>query len=120
VVAVSTAAAVSLALIAGPSAAAAGFALMGALGLAPLLFRGGEDDEIIVDERDALIHAKASLTGFRIFWVLWVLGSVGMWAALRSREVVPVEVLPLTVLAGWALFTAIESAMTLVGYGTVE
>ena len=35
-----------------------------------------------------------------------------------GQGVIPIEVLPLTVLAGWALFTAIEATMTLVGYGS--
>lgn len=120
VVAAAVIAALSLSLIGGLRVGAAGFAVMGLLGLAPLFYRRRGQAAVMIDERDRLIQARASLTGFRIFWIVWVLSSVGLWAALRSREVVPVEVLPLTVLAGWALFTVIEASLTLVGYGRPE
>ncbi|MCP4644880.1 MAG: hypothetical protein GY851_30850 [bacterium] len=92
--------------------------LLGLLGLGGLFLRKPKNTRAVaLDERDRSIMAKATGFGFGIFWVVFVLASMGTWAAMGSDGVVPVNVLPLSVIVGMLLFKLLESAAILWQYG---
>ena len=98
--------------------ALAAFALMGLLGQGHRFYRRRPGDiEVVLDERDRLFHAKASVLAYKVFWLVWVGGSMGFWFAHRESGSVSVDVLPLTVLGGLVVFVLVESATTLIQYG---
>jgi len=98
--------------------ATAAFGLMGLLGLGHLFYRVRPGDtEVVLDERDRLFHARASLLAYRIFWLVWVAGSMGVWLAYRESRLVPVDVVPMTVMGGWVVFVLVQSATTLIQFG---
>jgi hypothetical protein len=54
--------------------AAGGFGfigIMGFVGLTPILFRK-DKDKVQCDERDLMIHRKATIAAYAIFWLLFV------------------------------------------------
>lgn len=98
--------------------AVAAFGLMGLLGFGHLFYRVRPGDaDVVLDERDRFFHARASLLAYKLFWLVWVAGSMGLWFAYRETGSVSVDVVPLTVLGGWVVFVLLQSATTLIQYG---
>lgn len=72
-----------------------------------------------LDERERLINQRATMAGVTLFWRVWVLSCMGIWAVLlyiRHQDVVPVTLLPSLVFAGWIVFTVTQAIATLVQY----
>jgi hypothetical protein len=72
-----------------------------------------------LDERELLINQRAMMAGVTLFWLVWVLSCMGIWAGLlyiRHQNVVPVTLLPGLVFAGWILYTVTQAIATLVQY----
>jgi uncharacterized membrane protein len=97
--------------------AAGAFGLLGLLGVTPLFtLRRRGDTAVVADERDRLIHSRATLIAFAVFWVAFVGACMIPWAVYRKDGSVPVDLLPLIVLAGWVVFSLTQSAAMLVQY----
>jgi uncharacterized integral membrane protein len=72
-----------------------------------------------LDERETLINQRAMMTGFVLFWLVWVLSCMGVWAVLtyiRHQDVVPVILLPILVFAGGIVCVVTRAIATLVQY----
>jgi hypothetical protein len=96
------------------------FGLFGLTGFARFYYRSVPGRSAMMDERDRLIEERSRFIGFTTFWVVWVIGSVGAWAALRyvaGRETISVDTLPMLVLAGWLVFLLAQSIAILTQYG---
>jgi len=90
--------------------------LFGLLGLSGVLFRkkrGGTD----FDERDQLILRKSTAVAYSVFWVAWIAASMTIWAVLRRRGTVRVDILPIMVLIGGLIVVTVQSVAILAQYG---
>ena len=90
--------------------------LFGLCGLSAVLFRR-KKGEVDFDERDNLIQQRALLAAYTTFWLLWVLGSMAVWAIIGPKGSTSVNALPIFVLVGGILTTLIQSIAILVQYG---
>jgi hypothetical protein len=104
--------------VAGPACGV--FGLLGLTGLGRLYYRPMSGQPPMVDERDKLIEERSRFIAFNVSWLVWVIGSVGAWALLRyvaGRETIPVDVLPILVVAGFLVFLLTQSLAVLAHYG---
>jgi hypothetical protein len=72
------------------SRAAAGFAfigIMGFAGLTPILFRK-DRNSVQCDERDLMIHRKATIVAYASFWVLFVAAAMVPWFIIGPNGVI--------------------------------
>ncbi len=90
--------------------------LLGLVGLSGVLFRKkrGETD---FDERDQLILRKSTAVAYSVFWVAWIAASMTIWAVLRRRGTVRVDILPIMVLIGGLVVVTVQSVAILIQYG---
>lgn len=106
---------------AGWDKARAGLGLLGFLGILGFggyfLRQNKQSAQPALDEREREILAKATATGFGLFWVVFVLASIGAWAALGAGGCIPVEWLPLGVVGGMLIHKLGESLYILWRYG---
>jgi len=106
-----------LALFLGPVPAQGAFGLFGLAGLQPLLYRKRQRT-VVWDERDTLINYRAVLAGYSVFWLVFTLGVMGLWAALlfRGQPTVSVHVLPGLVMVGCMVFMTTRAVAIVVQY----
>lgn len=88
----------------------------GLTGLSPLLYRRGHG-KVGFDERDLLIHRKAWLASYSIFWLLFVLAAMIPLLVLGPKETISVKYLPAMLFGGWVTVMLVQSIVTLEGYG---
>ncbi len=101
----------------GVKAATGAFGLVGLWGIGPFLYRRKDrQGNVIADERDYSIQSKAVIIGYAIFWIAFVSGNMIVWAAYREKGSIPADILPIFVLAGFAVFVLTRSIATLVQY----
>ncbi|QDT40021.1 hypothetical protein Pan241w_00740 [Gimesia alba] len=97
-----------------------GWKAHGALGLTALLalspiFYRKRENEVITDERDALIQRRAALIGASVFWLVYVLASSLLTPLVYGQEgCVPVEVVQVSVFYALVLFIGVVSVATLI------
>ncbi len=93
------------------------FGLMGFIGLGHLLFlRKKRPSEIVDDERDKAIKLKANATGLYSSFVYFIIGSLVVYYSNPDAGVVSVDLIPLFVWVGWALYILAYSITILVQY----
>ncbi len=76
---------------------------------------------VLIDERDQLISIRAQVAGLYIFWEFFVAACMITWVVLRyfyHSDTVSVEVLPLMVVGGMAVFILSYSIAILFQYRT--
>ena len=105
-----------LQIVASRPRACAAFALIGLCGL-PHLFAWlrRHDKEPICDERDRLIHSRASLIAYSVFWVVFVLSCMVPYV-LHPSEAIRVDALPSILVLGWTVLIASGSVATITQY----
>ena len=91
-------------------------AICGLTGLSPLLYKK-ERGKVNFDERDFLIHKKASLAAYSIFWFLFVLASMIPFFVLGPKGTISVKYLPVMVFGGMVTVMLVQSIVTLEEYG---
>ena len=91
-------------------------AICGLTGLSPLLYKK-ERGKVNFDERDFLIHKKASLAAYSIFWFLFVLASMIPFFVLGPNGMISVKYLPAMVFGGMITVILVQSIVTLEEYG---
>jgi hypothetical protein len=75
--------------------------------------------KVDLDEPEALIYRRAATIGVALFWVVFVLSCIGVWAYLsfvRHQATVPIGFLLLLVSAGMFVFMVTRSIAILVQY----
>jgi len=90
------------------------FGLCGLWGFGPLIC-----DRRKLDERESLINQRAAVLGMTLFWEVFVLSCMGLWADLsylRHQDTVPIWFLPSLVAAGAVVFYITQSIAILVQY----
>jgi hypothetical protein len=84
----------------GPIRAMGAFGFLGLAGLQPLLYRKGRQT-VVWDERDTLVNYRAVLAGYSVFWLVFTLVPMSIWAVVYCYEgnsTISVHVLPLIVM----------------------
>jgi hypothetical protein len=106
-----------VAIFLGPILAQGVFGLLGLAGLLPLLYRK-RGKAVVWDERDTLISYRALLAGYSVFWLVFVLGAMGMWAAVfyGGRSMISVHVLPVFVMGGGVVMATTRAVAIVVQY----
>jgi len=72
-----------------------------------------------LDERESLINQKAMMTGAALFWQVFVLSCMGVWAVcfyILHRPEVPVVLLPALVWGGFVVYNVTQAIAILVQY----
>ena len=72
-----------------------------------------------LDEREELIDRRATMLGMTLFWQVFVLSSMGVWAVfsyIRHQTTVPVGFFPFLVWVGFIVFSVTQSVAILVQY----
>lgn len=75
--------------------------------------------KVKLDEREVLINQRAATIGVVLFWEVFVLLSMGVWAYLsyvRHQATVPVGFLPFLVMFGFVVYMVTQSIAILVQY----
>ena len=65
----------------GPIRAFGAFGLFGLAGLQPLVYRK-RGQEVVWDERDTLINTAPLIASYSVFWLVFTLAPMGIWAAV--------------------------------------
>jgi hypothetical protein len=98
----------------------AGIALWGGLcWLFPFIYsrvRKGKK-KVSFDERDRLIHKNAVVAAYIVLWLYFFAACVIPWWIVGPRGSISVNVMPLTLLGGLAIFTFVQNLATLIQYG---
>jgi hypothetical protein len=79
-------------------------------------FRKGKK-KVSFDERDQLIHKKAVMAAYVVLWLYFVAACVIPWWFVGPYGSISVNVMPLTLLGGLAVFTFVQNLAILIQYG---
>jgi hypothetical protein len=89
---------------------------LGFIGFGPLFFRK-LPGQIITDERDQMIHWRAWIFAYALYWVVFVLVAVVVSALVYGEDgAVPVSVVRMSVAGAFMLVYALASIAILVQY----
>jgi hypothetical protein len=91
--------------------AAGGFGfigIMGFVGLTPILFRK-DKDKVLCDERDLMIHRKATISAYATFWVLFVSAAMVPWFITGPDGMITVNYLPWMVFGGMFVVMLVQA-----------
>ena len=98
----------------------AGITIWGGLfGLFPFIsgkIRKGKK-KVSFDERDQLIHKRVVMAAYVVLWLYFVAACVIPWWIVGPHGSISVNVMPLTLLGGLAIFTFVQNLATLIQYG---
>ena len=94
--------------------AQAAFAVLGFLGLTPLIFRSRGQ---VTDERDRAIHLRAFQIGTAMFWLVFTAGLWSIYYHFMDDRVVPLAVISLLAWMTWTTFELCNAAAVLFLYG---
>jgi len=92
---------------------------LGLLGLSPVLFRK-KQGEVDFDERDVLIHRKATVVAYSIFWLFFTSACMIPWFLVGPKNSIPSSSLPLMLGAGGITLVLSQSLAILILYGKGE
>jgi len=90
--------------------------IAGLIGLSPILFRK-KQGQLGFDERDELIHKKAILIAYSVFWVFFTAACMIPWLVLKTGAKIPVVLLPVVLVGGFIIVQLVQSVAILVQYG---
>ncbi len=96
-----------------------GFGFLGILGLRRYwpIFINQESSAVTYDERDALIHRKASLGAYSIFWFYFTIASIVPIFTAGVFGKIPVLYLPIIEFFGRIVINLTQSILLLLEYG---
>ncbi len=89
--------------------------IAGLVGLSPILFRR-KAGQLRLDERDLLIHARATLVAYSVFWVFFSVVCMVPWLVLGRAATIHVVVLPCMLGGGFIIVQLIQSIAILIQY----
>jgi hypothetical protein len=76
-----------------------------------------KEKKVDFDERDQLIHKKSVMVAYIVLWLYFVAACVTAWCIVGPQGSISVNVMPLTLLGGLAIFTTVQSLASLIQYG---
>ncbi len=107
-----------LAVFIGPISAQGAFGLLGLAGFQPLLYRKRRQ-EVVWDERDTLINYRAVIAGYSVFWLVFTLAPMSIWAAAYcygGHSLISVHILPRLVMGGFIVVMTTRAVAIVVQY----
>ncbi len=95
------------------------FALLGCAWLIPLFLRRTrrKKGQIAFDERDQSIVRRAALAAYVVLWLYFVIACVIAWWMVGPHGSISVNVMPLTLAGGLAIFGFVHNLAILIQYG---
>ena len=77
-------------------------------------------EKIEFDERDKLILIRSTLAGYVVLWMYFIAACIYVWLTASPDRSISVNVMPIVVVEGIAVFIFVQSVTTLIQYGWVE
>jgi hypothetical protein len=102
----------------GPIPATGAFGLFGLFGLQPLLYRR-RGKTVVWDERDTLINHRATIAGYSVFWLVFTLVPMSIWASrycCGGHSMISIQVLPNLVMGGAFVFMTTRAIAIVIQY----
>jgi hypothetical protein len=95
------------------------FALLGCAWLIPLFLRRirKKKGKIAFDERDQFVVRRAALAAYVVLWLYFVIACVIAWWIVGPHGSISVNVMPLTLAGGLAIFGFVHNLAILIQYG---
>ena len=72
--------------------------------------------KIAFDERDKLILIRSTLAAYVVLWVYFIGACIYAWLAAHPERTISVNVMPIVIVEGIAVFVLVQSAATLIQY----
>ncbi len=69
------------------------------------------------DERDKLILIRSALAGYVVLWLYFIAACIYAWLSADSNRSISVNVMPIVIVEGIAVFIFVQSITTLIQYG---
>jgi len=79
-------------------------------------FRKGKK-KVSFDERDQLIHKRAVMAAYVVLWLYFVAACVIPWWIVGPQGSISVNVMPMILVGGLAIFLFVQSLAILIQYG---
>jgi len=93
--------------------------ICGLAGLSPFLYKK-EPGKVNFDERDQLIHIRATIVAYSVFWLVFTAACMIPWWILETGATIPVVILPAMLAGGFVIVQLIHSVAILIQYGWIE
>jgi len=75
--------------------------------------------KIEFDERDKLILIRSTLAGYVVLWIYFIAACIYVWLTTSPARSISVNVMPIVIVEGIAVFIFLQSVTTLIQYGRV-
>ncbi|MFB0551713.1 MAG: hypothetical protein ACETWQ_00230 [Phycisphaerae bacterium] len=75
--------------------------------------------KIEFDERDKLILIRSTLAGYVVLWIYFITACIYVWLTASPDRSISVNVMPIVIVEGIAVFIFVQSVTTLIQYGRV-
>ncbi len=69
------------------------------------------------DERDKLILIRSTLAGYVVLWIYFIAACIYVWLTASPDRSISVNVMPIVIVEGIAVFIFVQSVTTLIQYG---
>ena len=73
--------------------------------------------KIEFDERDKLILIRSTLAGYVVLWMYFIAACIYVWLTASADRSISVNVMPIVIVEGIAVFIFVQSVTTLIQYG---
>jgi len=73
--------------------------------------------KISFDERDKLILIRSTLAGYVVLWLYFIAACIYAWLSAAPDRSISVNVMPIVIVEGIAIFIFVQSVTTLIQYG---
>jgi len=96
--------------------------IIGGLSWLLLLFfnrKGERKAKIEFDERDKLILIRSTLAGYVVLWIYFIAACIYVWLTASPDRSISVNVMPIVIVEGIAVFIFVQSITSLIQYGRV-
>lgn len=71
----------------------------------------------VFDERDQFIFIRATLISYVVLWLYFIAACIYSWLSAAPEKSISVNVMPIVIVGGIAVFLATQSISTLIQYG---
>jgi hypothetical protein len=78
---------------------------------------GKRKKKVTFDERDQLIHKRSVMAAYVVLWLYFVAACVIAWCLVGLHGSISVNMMPLTLLGGLAIFTTVQGLASMIQYG---
>jgi hypothetical protein len=76
--------------------------------------------KIEFDERDKSILIRSTLAGYVVLWIYFIAACIFVWLSAAPERSISVNVMPIVIVEGIAVFIFVQSLTTLIQYGRTD